>query len=43
MYELNQDRHKQDEAHKDIYGFLVGMAIGIIGKRLFKEIKRRLK
>ena len=38
VYELNQDKHENDEAFKDIYGFMVGMAIGYIGKRLWKRI-----
>ena len=40
VYELNQDKHEKDEAFKDIYGFLAGMAIGYIGKRLWKRLKR---
>ena len=37
VYELNQDRHEEDEAFKDIYGFMAGMAIGYIGKRIFRR------
>ena len=28
VYELNQDWHTKDEAHCDIFGYLVGMVIG---------------
>ena len=36
VYEVTQD----DEAHKDIESFLWGMAIGIIGKRIWKIARR---
>jgi hypothetical protein len=30
VYELNTDRHKQDGAYLDIYGFLEGIVIGAV-------------
>ena len=39
VYELNQDRHKDDKAFKDIYGYMAGMAIGYIGKRLYRWVR----
>ena len=40
VYQKSQDRYEHDRAHKDIESFLWGMAIGIIGKRIWKIVKR---
>lgn len=30
LYELNQDRHKADEAYRDLLGALVGALVGAV-------------
>jgi hypothetical protein len=39
-YETNQDRHKKDDAFKDIEGAAWGLAIGGIAILVFDRLKR---
>lgn len=43
VYELNEDiYHLKDKAYIDIYGYLIGVAIGVVALFIYKEVLGRV-
>jgi len=38
VYEVTEDWRLKDQAYIDIYGYLIGLGIGVVGLQIYKGV-----